>query len=105
LEIGDAEFQKVAFSWHATRNALTGAIEYCGQDETALRYLHLPKNLENVNFNLNLSHPDDDFKFSYYGGHDNFLDFFAWVKEFGQQNDKYSPQYNLSRPVLINYNL
>jgi hypothetical protein len=67
------EFTAKPISWYSNRNALRVLValyvqsSYCGQDKSALLYLHLPQNLTNVKFNLSRTHPDDTSRFKRMG--------------------------------------
>jgi hypothetical protein len=75
-------------SWFAIKNASCGNTGYCGQDESCLRYLHLPKNLDDANFDLNLSHPDDDYMLEQYDQTENNSDLLSWIKDFGNKDNR-----------------
>jgi len=72
----------------STTNALQDGNGYSGQDESCLRYLHLPENLDDVHFDLNLSHPDEDFQLQKYDKTENISDMLSWVREFGNQDNR-----------------
>lgn len=59
LESSEVKIEKSAISWYGVKSEpSSGETVYCGQDVSCLRYLHLPENLKNVHFDLNLRHPD-----------------------------------------------
>jgi hypothetical protein len=89
LEHREIKIEKLnVISWYAMKNASFGESGYCGQDESCLRYLHLPENLENVNFDLNLSHPDDDYMLEAYDQTENISDLLTWIKDFGNKGNR-----------------
>jgi hypothetical protein len=81
------QLEKRAISWYSTKSALWEDIGYSGQDESCLRYLHLPENLNDVRFDLNLSHPDDDYQLDKFGQTENISDLLSWIRDFGNQDN------------------
>lgn len=53
---------------------------FCGEDTSQLKFLHLPSNLRNVNFDLNKSHVDDKFRFPITIS-ENIDPILHWIKE------------------------
>ncbi|XP_059481078.1 uncharacterized protein LOC132199966 [Neocloeon triangulifer] len=84
----DLNFKTKAVSWYTTRNALRCDVGFCGQDDSAVRYLHLPKS-GRVNFNLNRTHPDDDFKLDKYTENEDISDMLSWVQEIGSNEESF----------------
>jgi hypothetical protein len=80
-------------SWYSVRRRQSG-YNYCEQDESALPYLHLPKNLTNLKFNLNRSHPDDNFEGEEFEEENEERcpkveqDLFMWIRDMGHLNEK-----------------
>jgi hypothetical protein len=83
----EAHLEKRAISWYAVRDALWDGNGYSGQDESCLKYLHLPENLDHVHFDLNRSHPDDNHQLKEYARTENISDLLCWIQEFGNQED------------------
>lgn len=83
----EVQVDKRVISWFGVQEAPLGGIGYSGQDESCLKYLHLPDNLDDVNFDLNLSHPDDDYKLQSYSQSENISNLLSWVKDCGSQDD------------------
>lgn len=67
--------------WYSSRNAIQSEEGFCGQDESALKHLHLPEKIYNVKFDLNRVHPQDDFKLYQYDEGENIGDFLSWIKQ------------------------
>jgi len=75
-------FENCAVSWY-------GGVKdkYTGQDESILRYFHLPEKLEGVNYDLNLTRipfgdpPDEESERS------ETCDM-SWIKEFGNIDNR-----------------
>jgi hypothetical protein len=88
LEHREVKLENRVISWYSTTNALQDGNGYSGQDESCLRYLHLPENLDDVHFDLNLSHPDEDFQLQKYDKTENISDMLSWVREFGNQDNR-----------------
>lgn len=87
LDHHEVQLEKRAISWYSTNGALWGDIGYSGQDESCLRYLHLPDNLDDVHIDLNLSHPADDYQLENFGQAENISDLLSWIKDFGNQDN------------------
>lgn len=88
LEYPEIEIEKRVISWYSTRADDSG--KTCiGQDESCLRYLHLPKDLDNVHFNLNCSHSDDDFQLHKYEESEDIRELLTWIKDFGNKDNMY----------------
>jgi hypothetical protein len=84
----EIEMEKNVISWYANKNASSSDSGYSGQDKSCLRYLHLPENLDDVHFDLNLSHPDDDYYLEKYDQTEIFDDLLSWIKDFGNQDSR-----------------
>jgi len=90
LEDSSVRFEKCAVSWYASRNSVSSEVGYCGQDGSAFDHLQVPSGRHhNVNFNLNRSHPDDDFKLDRFEEPESIGDSLSWIKEFGGQDNRY----------------
>jgi hypothetical protein len=87
LEHHEVKMENRVISWYSYTTAL-GEIGYTGQDESCLKYLHLPENLDAVHFDLNLSHPEDDYKLGELDQTENISDLLSWVKDFGNQDNR-----------------
>jgi hypothetical protein len=74
----DVTMEKRAISWYGVKFSPLGEAVNCGKDESCLRYLHLPENLDNVRFDLNRSHPDDDYKQEEVDQTDKISDLLSW---------------------------
>lgn len=76
-------------SWYTTKYGNSGANQqgYCGQDESALLYIHLPDGNE-VDFNLNRTHPEDDFQQDKYGGNRGLTEMLAWITNLSHGHKK-----------------
>jgi len=88
LEHREVQLENHVISWYSTTNTLEDNNGYSGQDKSCLRYLHLPKNLDKVHFDLNLSHPDDEYKQEELDQTDNINDLLSWIKDFGIKDDR-----------------
>jgi len=77
------QFEKRAVSWFGNKDGVIG------QDESVLRYLHLPEKLDGVNLNLNRSHPEDDFSLEKYESKEDkkAIDMMSWIKDFGLRDN------------------
>jgi hypothetical protein len=93
----DVKLEKSAISWYGVKSLpSSGETIYCGQDVSCLRYLHLPENLDDVHFDLNIRHPDDEFKmYLDKEVEPDFLkkrrvceDLLFWIKEVGYQDKR-----------------
>jgi hypothetical protein len=87
VENREVEMENHVISWYSSTNA-QGETGYFGQDKACLKYLHLPENLDDVHFDLNSSHPDDDYKLQKYDQTENISDVLSWVKEFGSKDNR-----------------
>jgi len=87
LEHREVKMENHVISWFISTNAL-GEAGFFGQDESCLKYLHLPDRLNDVHFDLNASHPDDDYKLEKYDQSENISNLLYWVKEFGNQDNR-----------------
>jgi hypothetical protein len=106
LESSEVNMEKHAISWYGVKRDPSGENVYCGQDESCLRYLHLPENLDGVHFDLNMRHPDDEYKMF---KEDKTVsqkrapkeDLLLWIKDVGF-NDKrwYTPPSNLILTIV-----
>lgn len=88
LEHREVKMENHVISWYSSAKAVGGKTGYSGQDESCLKYLHLPENLDDVHFDLNSSHPDDDYVLEKYDQTDNISVLLSWVKEFGNQDNR-----------------
>jgi hypothetical protein len=70
---------------------------------SCLRYLHLPENLDDVHFDLNMRHPDDEYKMFKEDITDKTVsqkrapkgeDLLLWIKDVGFEDKRWS--YNTS---------
>jgi hypothetical protein len=61
-------------SWFAIKNASCGNTGYCGQEESCLRYLHLPADLNNM--------------LEQYDQTENNSNLLSWIKDFGNKDNR-----------------
>lgn len=89
LEHREVQLEKRVISWYSYKDGSWDGDGYIGQDVSGLKYLHLPESLTRVQFDLNWSHPDDDFKLAEYAKIENIGGLLSWIKEFGNQDNWY----------------
>jgi len=82
------DFKAAPISWYCTKDALRCDAGFCGQDESAFRFLHLPKNMSSVRFDLNRTHPDDQLRLDSYVSDEDISDLLSWVQDMSHLNDE-----------------
>ncbi|XP_065346222.1 uncharacterized protein LOC135943557 [Cloeon dipterum] len=87
--VKDVDFNATAVSWYTSRDAVRGEIGFCGQDESAIKYLHMPASTR-VNFNLNRTHPGDKLQIEKYADNKDISDLLSWVQEIGFEEDSFT---------------